>query len=254
MLKYFLIFLLTIWMSGCHQQESYTLHLVGDSTMADKKDPELNPEHGWGQVLPSYFDSAVTVVNHAVNGRSTKSFIEEGKWDRVKAQIKSGDYVFIQFGHNDQKSKDAERYTNPYTGYRNNLKTYVTEAHALGAKPVLFSSIVRRKFNEEGVLIDTHGVYPYVMRQLAIELDVPFVDMQWYSEQLVASMGDPKSKELYLWLEPGESSYKPEGKQDDTHFSKYGAQQMAQLAIKEMKNQGFPFVKYLKAENLKTNN
>ncbi|UXP32381.1 rhamnogalacturonan acetylesterase [Reichenbachiella agarivorans] len=244
-MKYLLNFLLIVWMSGC-QQEPYTLHLVGDSTMADKKDPDRNPEHGWGQVLPEYFGTELQVLNHAVNGRSSKSFMSEGKWEAVKQQLKKGDYVFIQFGHNDQKIKDSLRYTQPYTTYRDCLRTYVMESRALGAKPVLLSSIVRRKFNEQGVLEDTHGAYPFVMRQLALEMKVPFLDMQLRSEQLVSRLGAEEAKKIYLWLNPGESAYLPDGKQDDTHLSNEGAHHIAELAIEEMKEWDFPFLKYLK--------
>ncbi|MEC8884315.1 MAG: rhamnogalacturonan acetylesterase, partial [Bacteroidota bacterium] len=141
-------------------QEKPTLYLIGDSTMADKKNPEENPEHGWGQVLPELLNDAIEVSNHAVNGRSSKSFITEGRWETVLETLKKGDFVFIQFGHNDQKFKDSTRYTNPFTQYRYNLERYVKETREAGATPILMSSIVRRKFNEHGTLEDTHGNYP----------------------------------------------------------------------------------------------
>ncbi|MGL1884979.1 MAG: rhamnogalacturonan acetylesterase [Reichenbachiella sp.] len=224
------------------QQKNITLHLVGDSTMADKKNPEINPEFGWGQVLPTVLNNTVSVVNHAVNGRSTKSFITEGKWQKVTEELKPGDYVLIQFGHNDQKYKDPERYTNPYSSYRDNLMKMITESRDKGAIPILFSSVVRRKFNEFGTLVDTHGTYPYVMRELAQQCEVPFIDMQLASEMLVAELGPEKSKEIYLWLEPEEDEYHPKGKQDNTHFNKKGAIQMANLAIELMKPYGFEFL------------
>ena len=223
-----------------------TIHLIGDSTMADKPDPEKNPERGWGQVLPSFFAEGVAVKNHAVNGRSTKSFIREGRWDSVLAQLKKGDYVFIQFGHNDAKITDSTRYTNPYTGYRRNLIRYVNESRSKGAKPVLFSPIVRRKFNENGTLEDAHGAYPFVMREVARDLDVPFVDMQLMSEDLVLSLGPERSKELYLWVNPGEYDMYPEGKQDNTHFTQKGAIEMARLAMDGLKQLNLDIVKYLK--------
>ena len=91
----------------------FTVYLIGDSTMADKPDPEHNPERGWGQALPRFLDGAVTVRNHAVNGRSSRSFIGEGRWDSVRVRLRKGDYVLVQFGHNDQKVEDSTRYTNP---------------------------------------------------------------------------------------------------------------------------------------------
>ncbi len=222
------------------------VYLIGDSTMADKPDPVKNPERGWGQMLSSFFSDGVDVCNHAVNGRSTKSFIREGRWDSVLVRLNQGDYVFIQFGHNDAKITDSSRYTNPYTGYRRNLIRYVNESRSRGAKPVLFSPIVRRKFNENGVLEDAHGAYPFIMRDVARELGVPFVDMQLMSEDLILSLGPEKSKELYLWVGPGVYEMYPQGKQDNTHSTEKGALEMARLAVEGLKELNMDIVKYLK--------
>ena len=216
--------------------QACTIHMIGDSTMANKSDPETNPEFGWGQVLQSFFDAnQVTVCNYALNGRSSKSFFGEGHWDKVRAALEPGDYVLIQFGHNDQKDKSPDRYTNPYTGYRANLVRYIEESRAKGAYPVLFTSIVRRNFNEQGTLVDTHGAYPLIVRDVARELKVPFVDMQLKSEQLVLALGIENSKELYLWLEPGQSERFPDGRQDNTHFCQKGAMAMARLAVEGLR-------------------
>ncbi len=150
------------------QVQATRIHMIGDSTMATKSHPKTNPEFGWGQVLQDYFDAnQVVVQNHALNGRSSKSFIGEGHWDRVTTTLQPGDYVFIQFGHNDQKDKSPDRYTNPFTGYRANLIKYAKESRSKGATPVLFTSVVRRHFNDEGTLTDTHGMYPFVVRDVA---------------------------------------------------------------------------------------
>ena len=226
-----IIFLMLLSVVSCGRQKPITIRLIGDSTMADKPEPEINPERGWGQMLPLFFNDRVTIKNYARNGRSTKSFIDEGLWDEVLSDLKAGDYVFIQFGHNDQKDKDPKRFTNPYTGYRKNLIRYIRDTRSKGGKPVLFSPIVRRNFNEFGTLVDTHGAYPFVMRDAARDLDVPFVDMQQKSEDLVLTAGEEKSKELYLWIDPGEYRTYPEGKEDNTHFSKRGAFEMAKLAV-----------------------
>jgi len=243
-----MLFILVLFLA-CNSDNNITILLVGDSTMADKPDPENNPERGWGQMLAQFFNENVTVKNFAVNGRSTKSFIDEGKWDKVISEIKKGDYVFIQFGHNDQKENDPNRYTNPVTAYRYNLQKYVNETRSKGGIPVLFSSIVRRKFYESGTLIDTHGIYPLLVRQVAEDINVPFVDLQYKSEQLVFSLGDEKSKELYLWVEPGVYDKFPDGKQDDTHFSVKGATKMAMLAIEGLKENKLSITKYLKKSN-----
>ena len=180
--------------------------------MADKPTPETNPERGWGQLLPRFFDEHVAIHNHAVNGRSTKSFIDEGKWGAVEHALKPGDYVFIQFGHNDEKVEDSARYAAPYTAYRKNLERFVAETRAKGATPVLFTPIVRRKFNAQGTLEDTHGAYPLVVREVARDLNVAFVDLQTLTEDLVRGAGPEGSKKLYVWVAPGESSMYPEGR------------------------------------------
>ena len=243
------ITILILVLTGCSSAE-VTIHMIGDSTMANKTNPDKNPEYGWGQVLGNFFDENVVIKNAAVNGRSTKSFIDEGRWDAVLKEVKAGDYVFIQFGHNDQKNKDPKRYTNPYTGYRRNLVKYVTETRAKGGIPVLFSSIVRRNFNDSGVLEDTHGVYPFIVRDVADKLNVPFVDLQLKSEDLVLSLGPEKSKELYMWIEPGKYEMYPEGRQDNTHFTEKGAIEMARLAVEGLKENKLEIIKYLKKEKV----
>ena len=213
-----------------------TIYLIGDSTMANKKNPEENPEHGWGQVLPEFFNDKISIDNRAVNGRSTKSFIDEGRWDSILKTLKKDDYVFIQFGHNDQKVKDPKRYTNPHTSYRNNLVKFVLEAREKGAIPVLFSSIVRRSFNEYGTLEDTHGVYPLEVRLVAQDYKVPFIDLQYLTEKLEISYGVEDSKKLHLHFEAGEHAFYPEGKHDNTHLSKFGAIKVAEMATRELKS------------------
>ncbi|MDT0677864.1 rhamnogalacturonan acetylesterase [Autumnicola musiva] len=229
-------------------QENPTLYLIGDSTMSDKKDPDKNPEHGWGQMLPQLMTSKINIDNHAVNGRSTRSFISEGRWENVREQLKSGDFVIIQFGHNDQKVKDSSRYTNPYTQYRANLEKFVKETRKKGATPILMSSIVRRNFNKEGVLIDTHGEYPLVTRMVANDLDLAFIDMQLLTEQLEITYGPDDSKSLHLHLEPGEDPYEPEGRNDDTHLSEKGATIVASLALQEIAEQELELKKFIKPE------
>lgn len=220
--------------TACTAQKS-TIYCIGDSTMANKKNPDENPEHGWAQALPQFFKNTVTIDNRAVNGRSTRSFIDEGRWDAVLKTLKKGDYVLIQFGHNDQKENDPKRYTNPHTAYRHNIIRFVTEAREKGATPILLSSIVRRNFNEQGTLVDTHGDYPLETRLVAQHYDVPFIDLQYLTEQMEESYGVEGSKKLHLHYKPGEVAYYPDGKDDDTHLSKLGATTVAGLAVGELK-------------------
>lgn len=223
-----------------------TIYMIGDSTMADKKDPEINPERGWGQVLPIYLNSKIVVDNRAANGRSSRSFIGENRWDSILKTLKKGDFVFIQFGHNDQKFKSPDRYTNPHVTYRHNLIKFVEETRAKEAIPVLFSSIVRRHFNEHGTLIDTHGEYPVETRLVALEYNVPFIDLQYFTEHLEESYGVEGSKKLHLHFEAGENPYYKDAKADDTHLSELGANEVAKLAISELKKKVSNFSSFIK--------
>lgn len=243
--KLFLLVTFSLFTITLPAQE-LNIFLIGDSTMSDKKNPDENPEHGWGQVLPVLLTDHVEVKNHAMNGRSSRSFIGEGRWKTVLEELQPGDYVFIQFGHNDQKYKSPSGFTNPNTGYRANLERYVKETREKGANPVLFSSIVRRNFNEYGTLIDTHGDYPLVTRIVAENMKVPFVDLQMATEKLVLFYGLEDSKSLYLHFKPGQNKYFPGGKEDDTHLSRKGALLVATLALQEIAKQELPLANYIK--------
>ena len=243
-MKFVSLFFLLISLN-CLAQKA-TIYTIGDSTMANKTKPDENPERGWGQMLPLFFNDNIIIDNRAVNGRSTRSFIDEKRWDAIYKVLKPGDYVFIQFGHNDQKEKDSTRYTNPHTAYRHNLIRFVNETRAKGAIPVLFSSIVRRNFNEQGVLISTHGDYPLETRLVAQEYKVPFIDMEYYSELLEQSYGPEKSKQLHLHYKAGEIPYYKEDKADNTHLCVKGATEIAKIAIEELKKTNLDLVKYIK--------
>jgi lysophospholipase L1-like esterase len=207
-----------------------TIFTIGDSTMANKK-AEVAPETGWCQVFSAFVDSSVEIKNRAVNGRSTKSFIAEGRWKALTDSLKTGDYVFIQFGHNDQKIQDSSRYTEPFKSYRKNLECFVRETREKGATPILFTSIVRRKF-ENGFLTDTHGDYPLVVRQLAAKMNVPLVDLQLLTAGAVTALGDETSKQIYLWTSPTDKF--PEGRKDDTHLNFAGATLVAKLVAQQL--------------------
>jgi len=221
--------------SASQEQCDITLFLIGDSTLADKPYTGSNPEKGWGQVLPLYLKKGIRVENHAVNGRSTKSFRDEGRWDSVQKRIKPGDYVIIQFGHNDQKKESPDRYAAANTDYRSNLVRYITEAREKGAKPIIASPISRRSYNEKGVLEDTHGRYSEVVREVAKEMKVPLLDLHKRTVEVIDQFGIEKSKELFLHYKPGDYDKFPEGKSDDTHLSPTGAFKVADLAVEDLK-------------------
>lgn len=241
-----ILFLITIGFGaliGCQNNKPFTIFAIGDSTMANKT-PEVYPETGWCQVLDPYFDETVSVKNHAVNGRSSKSFIDEGRWNAVLDSLRPGDFVFIQFGHNDQKDYDTARFATPFGTYTSNLEKFIAETREKGATPILFTSIVRRKFGDNGKLTDTHGDYPVATRQVAQKLNVPLIDLQKITEKWVNDLGDEPSKAMYLWTEPGDKF--PEGRKDDTHLCENGAFEVARLAMEEAKKLDLPFVKRLK--------
>jgi lysophospholipase L1-like esterase len=243
-IKIFTISVCLILLAAC--KTPTTIYTIGDSTMANKPNPDKNPERGWAQVLPAYFNSKVTIVNKAVNGRSTRSFINENRWDTVCNSLKKGDYVFIQFGHNDQKDQDPKRFTNPHTAYRYNLIKFVTETRSKGAHPILFTSIVRRNFNDKGVFTDSHGDYPLEVRLLAQEYKVPLIDLQYYTELLEEKNGVEGSRLLHLHFKPGEIEFYPDGKDDDTHLSDKGANEIAQIVIEQIKQKNIPLKRYIK--------
>ncbi len=226
-----------------------TLFLAGDSTMADKPDLAL-PERGWGQAFAELVHPPLKLDNRAVNGRSTKSFRDLGHWDALLESLSPGDWVVIQFGHNDEKNQDPARFTDPDGEYRANLQRFVREARARGAHPVLATPVVRRRFDEAGAFYDSHGDYPRVVREVAAEEGVPLLEMEDATRILVQGLGPEESLSIYLHFEPGEHPQLPEGKHDDTHFSELGARLVAEQAAREMVRVHLPIVQYLKLDLL----
>lgn len=252
---FFVVFaLIMLTMSFSHEPE-FTVFMIGDSTMANKDTTGGKQERGWGMVLQQYFDNHVVVDNHAVNGRSSKSFIGEGRWDKVLAKIKPGDYVFIQFGHNDEKPQ-PERHTDPGSTFDDNLRKFVNETRSKGGIPVLFNAVVRRNFAlkvqkndddeklrnldaksgnnvlEGDTLYDTHGDYRFSPANVAKEMGVVFIDANAITHELEQGLGREASKKLHMIFAPGEHPSLPNGRWDNTHYNIYGANQVAVLLIK----------------------
>ena len=151
-----------------------------------------------------YLKPSVHVANYAVNGRSSKSYLDEGKWKAVVEKIKPGDYVLIQFGHNDEKQNQPARYSDPFGTFKPTLAIYVKDTRAKQGIPILSTPVARRKFNASGKVRDSHGDYSVAVRQVATEMQVPLLDMSARSMELLAQMGPEGSKRLYDWVEPGE--------------------------------------------------
>ncbi|MEW2395010.1 rhamnogalacturonan acetylesterase [Streptomyces sp. NPDC046862] len=201
-----------------------TVYIAGDSTAAQKY-ADAAPETGWGMALPFFLSRDLPVANHAVNGRSSKSFVDEGRLDAILGVIRPGDFLLIQFGHNDSKAEDPTRYTEPWTTYQDHLRLYVDGARARGARPVLATSVERRRFDAEGNAVPTHGDYPAAMRALAQEEGVALLDIQALSIALWQRLGVEETKKYFNWTAT---------EQDNTHFNPPGAIAVARLVAGEL--------------------
>ncbi|MDT0341957.1 rhamnogalacturonan acetylesterase [Streptomyces sp. DSM 44938] len=202
--------------------------IAGDSTAAPKY-ADAAPETGWGMALPFFLGRRLTVSNHAVNGRSSKSFADEGRLDAVLAAIRPGDLLLVQFAHNDEKAEDPTRYTEPWTTYQEYLTRYVQGARARGARPVLLTPVERRRFDAGGNALPSHGEYPAAMRALAGREHVPLVDIQALSLALWQRLGVEETKRYFNWTAT---------EQDNTHFNPPGAIAIARLVAEQLLAQG----------------
>jgi lysophospholipase L1-like esterase len=240
-----LLLLLLLISGNVEGKEPITIYLAGDSTMAQKL-PEKRPETGWGEALQKFFKAdKVRIENHAQNGRSTRTFITEKRWQAIIDKLKKGDYVFIQFGHNDESKEKVDRYTPP-ADYRNNLIKFISEVREKKAVPVLMTPVMRRRFDEKGNFFDTHGEYPDIVRTVAAEYKVVLIDMHHQTEKLIKRYDVEASKKLFLQLAPGENPNYPKGIEDNTHFSPLGASLVAGLVVDAIREQKLALAKYLK--------
>ncbi len=222
-----------------------TLFMVGDSTMADKEELDISPERGWGQLFPTYLTGNIVVENHARNGRSTKSFIAQGRWEEVMNRVKRGDIVLIQFGHNDAKQSDPERYAS-ISDYEDNLMKMIGEAQKKHAHVILCTPISRRYF-KEGVFYPRHGGYPEAARRVAKRMNVPLLDMEKVTAEWLTNIGDEQSKQYFMNVAPGECLKYPDGKTDNTHLREAGALEVGRMAAEEMKAQNIKWItKYIR--------
>ncbi|MEU6675028.1 rhamnogalacturonan acetylesterase [Streptomyces sp. NPDC046925] len=206
-----------------------TLYIAGDSTAAQKY-ADAAPETGWGMALPFFLHGRrLRVANHAVNGRSSKSFADEGRLAVILEAIRPGDRLLVQFAHNDEKSADPTRYTEPWSTYQEYLMRYVDGARSRGARPVLATAVERRKFDAGGTALPTHGDYPAAMRALAAAEDVPLLDVQALSLALWQRLGAEETKAYFNWSA---------AEQDNTHFNPPGAIAVARLVAGELLRRG----------------
>lgn len=224
-------------------EQKVQVWIASDSTAADYP-PESMPMIGWGQRLGRYLDEKVILRNEAMNGRSSKSFIQEGRLARIEEQIGPGDYLFIQFGHNDAKL-DEERHTEADGDYAVYIQRYIDTAKNAGAIPVLITSLERRHVDESGLFVPTHGAYPEAIRRIAADQQLALIDLCAKSMELYQRLGVEASKRLFAWFAPGEQPNYPEGLQDNTHLCEYGASVIAGLVAVGIRECGLALAKHV---------
>ena len=194
-----------------------TVYLAGDSTVTDQR---FEPAAGWGQMLPRFFKPDLSVSNQAESGETLKAFLVERRFDKILSKIKRGDWLLIQFGHNDQKPNWPQTYVEAATTYRDYLRAYVGEARLRGATPVLVTSMHRRKFDEAGKIVNTHGDYPLAMRETSQALNVPLIDLHTMSASFYEALGPDNAWKAFN-----------DGGKDATHHNNYGAYQLARCVV-----------------------
>lgn len=225
-----------------------TVHLAGDSTLSEKELKDY-PETGWGVPFAVFFEPSITVVNHAKNGRSTRTFLEEGRWDTILTNLNAGDYVFIQFGHNDESEHKKDRYTTPEE-YQANLSRFIRDVRSKHAEPILLSPITRRYFNSDGSIKETHPYAP-LCRSVAQNESVTFLDMEAITREYFQELGEELSALRFMHIPAGLHPNYPNGVRDDTHLNQMGAREVAQLVLAELRKQHHPLTKRLRTPDPK---
>lgn len=222
--------------------------MAGDSTMAIKEVKDY-PETGWGVPFAYFFDDSIKVDNRAKNGRSTRTFIEEERWAGIMQELESGDYVIIQFGHNDESERKKDRYTAPEQ-YKGNLSRFINDVRSAGAEPILMSPITRRYFESSNRIRHTHPYAPLV-REVAAKEKVLFIDMEVVTREYFQAMGEKDSALRFMHIAPGLHPNYPVGVRDDTHLNQLGAREVAQLVLAELRKLDHPLVKRLRTPDEK---
>jgi lysophospholipase L1-like esterase len=218
-------------------QNKIKVYLIGDSTMCEYE-PERAPVTGWGMPFRIFFDSTFEIDNRARGGRSTRTFLSEGRWQPIADNLEEGDYVLIQFGHNDEAKEERykDRYT-PVPDYKVNLLKFITETRAKKANPILITPVSRLRF-KDGKAMETHAEYTTAVYEVAKQKKVSLIDLDKKSRELYQQLGEENAKLLFMQLAPGEHPAYPEGQKDNTHFNEYGARRIAQLVLAGLKENG----------------
>lgn len=229
--------------SRSQEEPRLTVFMIGDSTMSDYNLAPASPIRGWGQMFAIYFKANVLVDNRAVSGYTTKACLQN-KWPKLIEAIRPGDYLIIQFGHNDSKA-DKPGYCSAFGAYKENLERFVRETRERKGIPILATSVARRAYDENDQARDTHGDYPVATRQVCAEQNVPLLEMTLHSMDLLTQLGPERSKILFSNPAQGEfPGYKPPNAtragdpnpaMDNTHFNAFGASRMADFAAEEIR-------------------
>jgi lysophospholipase L1-like esterase len=229
------LILLSLAFVFAEKKRKIKVWMIGDSTMANYETNRA-PLAGWGMPFVYFFDSTVIVDNRARGGRSTRTFISEGRWQPIADSMQEGDYVLMQFGHNDEakEEKYKDRYT-PVPDYRSNLIKFITETRYKNANPVIITPVTRMRFDKEGIQQETHKEYTTAAREVGNEYKVPVIDLDARSRELLQKLGPVNSKLLFMQLDSLEHPNYPGGQKDNTHFNDYGARIIAQLVLVEIK-------------------
>lgn len=218
-----------------------TVFISGDSTVTDY---DVEPYASWGQMIPRFFNDGVSFANYAESGARLDTFKERGRFEKILSEVKPGDWVFIEFGHNDQKLHGPG--TGAYYFYMYQLKEYIDEVRSRGAYPVFLTPTCRRYFDDEGHIISSHEDYPEAMRFIAQRENVPLIDLQEMTRTLYETLGVEESKHAFVQYPAGTYPGQKEDLKDNTHFNPYGAYEIAQCVIEGMKQLDLPLVQYIR--------
>jgi lysophospholipase L1-like esterase len=222
-------------------KDALQVFLAGNSTVVDQ---EYEPWCSWGQMIPNFFSNELVVVNLAESGEALKSFKWENRLKKLLSMLDSGDYVFIEFGHNDQKPQSSA-YVEAFTGYKEELKDYIQQVKTLGGNPVLVSPTQRRSFDSLGFILNTHGDYPLAMKETAQEESVPFIDLNAMSKVLFETLGEEDSKKAFVHYPPNTFPGQEKALADNSHFNNYGAYQLAKCILQGIIDQNLELKNYI---------
>jgi PelA/Pel-15E family pectate lyase len=221
------------------------VYLIGDSTMCLYPAKQF-PINGWGMPFANYFDSTVTIDNRARGGRSTRTFLSEGRWQPIADSLEPGDYVLIQFGHNDESSQPqyADRYT-PVPDFKTNLARFITETKRRQGIPILITPVSRRSFDAQGNAKETHTEYTKAVFEVADQYQIPVIDLDKMSRELYQTLGPGRAKWLFMELDSAEHPNYPVGRHDNTHFNEFGARRIAELVLNDLKRQHLALAEHI---------